>query len=180
MTKKTDPEFSYLCHMLHRSNTQSYKESWCQLKKGNPGHLIKNTINTIIRILNKMYFLNIIFWYPSIFRHHLVKLMGSHATGIDHITCDLVDLIKQSVDLNSTAIIFPFKIHPRHNLGKECDSTPDIYYNLSDSYYVTPAGEKKKIRHIHAKDFLKMRNYYRVRSSAKMKQFTRQKKAGKI
>ena len=74
----------------------------------------------------------------------------------------MVDLIKESIDLNSIAIIFPFNINSQHNFGKECNSAPDICYNLSDSYYVTPAGEKKKIRYIHAKDFLKMRNYYRV------------------
>ncbi len=156
MTKK----HTFTIFILHRLSPSPYRESWRQLKKGKPGHLIKNTI---IRMVNEMRLLKIILRYPPIFRHHLIKLMGSDSAGIDHITLDLVDLIKESIDLNSTAIIFPFKINPQHNFGREADSTPDIYYNLSDSYYVTPTGEKKKIRVIHAKDFLKMWSYYRVR-----------------
>ena len=153
MTNKT-----YLCHIFIFLPFLSYKDSLDALKKGNLRHLIGNIRRIILR-----YFLYFLFKYPSIFRHRLVKSMGSHKAGISHITRDMIDLIKESIDLNSTAVILPFQLASVHNLGKEYYSTSDIYYNLSDSYYVTPAGEKKNIRVIQAKDFLKMRNWYRVR-----------------
>ena len=148
---------SYLCHVF-RHSYPSYKEGWQQLKKGNLRSFLSNIIK---RTAGYIYFCYL--WYLPMHRHRLLKLMGSHASGIDHYTRDMMDLIKESMDLNSTAIIFPFKIERNHNFGKEvCHSSAEDYYNLSDSYYITAEGEKKKIKYIHAKDFLKIRNYYRI------------------
>ena len=83
--------------------------------------------------------------------------------GIDHYTRDLSDLTKESIDSNSIAIIYQIKISRMHNFGKKCNSKPEIYYNLSTSYYVIEAGEKKNIKYIYAKDFLMIKNCYRVR-----------------
>ena len=153
MTKKT-----YLCYIF-RLKLSRYGSDWDLLKKGKLRVLIKKII---IRILNRLQLLRLFFWYPPIFRWPLAKIMDGLEVGISHTTALFSDLIKESMDSNSTAIIFPFKIVKNHNFGKRCHSDPESYYNLSDSYYITPEGEKKKIRYIRAKDFLKIRNCYRV------------------
>ena len=131
----------------------------CYIFRFRPWFLIKNIIK---RILIKFQFLRIIFWSPPIFTWPFAKIIDGPVVGISHTTAILADLIKESMDSNSTAIIFPFKITRNHNFGKRCHSDPESYYNLSASYYITPEGEKKKIRYIYAKDFLKIRNCYRV------------------
>ena len=146
---------------MFRLKLSSYWGSdWDLLKKGKLKLLIKKII---IRILNRFQFLLPLFWYPPIFSWPLAKILDGPELGIGHTTGIMADLIKESMDSNSTAIIVPFKITRNHNFGKRCHSDPESYYNLSDSYYITPEGEKKKIKYIHVNNFLKIRNCYRVK-----------------
>ena len=142
-----------------RLRLSDYSGEWYLLKKGEFGLLIKKII---IKILKNPQFIRISFWYPPIFRWPLAKIIDGPVVGINHTTAILSDLIKESIDSKAIAIMFQFKITRNHNLGKRCHSDPESYYNLSASYYITREGEKKDIRYIHAKDFLKIRDCYRL------------------